>query len=587
MGAESLLVALVTPFAWPIPSAVNQHVADLARELLARGHRPVVVCSSDDARELHRMRRLTRRADGKVNGLLTAWDPGIEPDVRLLPPVGCGPLRTEDGIPVVPLGRTFPVWVNRSVASIGLPVDVTSRLERLLTGVGFDLVHVHEPVAPSLSFTTIRETRSPVVATFHLTPAGLLAYDVGRGILGRFFGRLDGRIATSEQAGEVLSRSFPGTYHTIPVGTRLASAPSIDSAFPAGPRARRGLYVYRGDDVRGFRAFVRALGASFGEDLEQVTVAVHRQSAERWAPHPAPRKLRSHLRWVEFSETDELQPLYDEADLVFLPYLGGEWLVPALSEAIVAGRPAVAPDLPVVRDILRGVPGVRLFDPRREPSLATCLHDQAACRAPQGDGALSDPVRHTSGGAAEEILELYGEVMAHTSRRTGTTGVAHRAPTKRRVYRLPAGRPDWIFADLHVHTSYSKDCAVPVEAVLSTAREVGLGAIAIADHNTIDGALEAARISDGDPIVIVAEEIMTRSGEVIGLFLEECIPKKLSFEETLSRIKEQGGLVYVPHPFDGLRLTPSYKEMVDNLHRIDAIETYNTRNYLDSFDLNA
>src|SRR5512141_2409105 len=144
--SDSLLIALVTPFAWPIPSAVNQHVADLARELGSRGHRPVVVCSSDDLRELQRMRRLTRRPEERVNSLLGGWAPGSRPEARLLPPAGAGPLRPEEGIPVVPLGRTFPVWVNRSVASIGLPVDITSRLERLLAGVGFDLVHVHEPV---------------------------------------------------------------------------------------------------------------------------------------------------------------------------------------------------------------------------------------------------------------------------------------------------------------------------------------------------------------------------------------------------------------------------------------------------------
>ena len=146
---------------------------------------------------------------------------------------------------------------------------------------------------------------------------------------------------------------------------------------------------------------------------------------------------------------------------------------------------------------------------------------------------------------------------------------------------------DWIHADLHVHTSHSKDCAVPVEAVLATAREVGLGALAIADHNTISGALEAAEMVGDGLIVIVAEEVMTQSGEVIGLFLREPIPKGLTFEEALSLIKEQGGLVYIPHPFDRLRTTPSYRLMVDNLHRIDVIETYNARNYLASFNLNA
>ena len=80
---------------------------------------------------------------------------------------------------------------------------------------------------------------------------------------------------------------------------------------------------------------------------------------------------------------------------------------------------------------------------------------------------------------------------------------------------------------------------------------------------------------------------MTQHGEVIGLFLERPIPKGLTFDQALELIKEQGGLVYVPHPFDRLRTTPSYRSMVDNLHRIDVIETYNARVALSSFNVNA
>ncbi len=85
----------------------------------------------------------------------------------------------------------------------------------------------------------------------------------------------------------------------------------------------------------------------------------------------------------------------------------------------------------------------------------------------------------------------------------------------------------------------------------------------------------------------MAEEIKSKEGEVIGLFLQEYIPPKLSFDETLSRIKEQGALVYVPHPFDALRTTPTYQALVDNLHRIDVIEIYNAKVALSSFNLSA
>jgi predicted metal-dependent phosphoesterase TrpH len=162
-------------------------------------------------------------------------------------------------------------------------------------------------------------------------------------------------------------------------------------------------------------------------------------------------------------------------------------------------------------------------------------------------------------------------------------------PTRRRLRHAAAGpaRPDWINADLHVHSDFSKDCVSSVEAILATAREIGLGALAIADHNEIEGALLAQELAGGDPFIIIAEEVKTAEGEVIGLFLKEAIPKGLSFDETLSLIKEQGGLVYVPHPFDALRTTPSYRALVDNLHRIDVIEIYNAKVALSSFNLSA
>jgi hypothetical protein len=126
-----------------------------------------------------------------------------------------------------------------------------------------------------------------------------------------------------------------------------------------------------------------------------------------------------------------------------------------------------------------------------------------------------------------------------------------------------------------------------VAAVLRTARDVGLGAIAIADHNTIAGALAAKKLAGKDIFVVVAEEIKTRQGEVIGLFLEEEIPAGLDFNETLGLIKAQGGLIYVPHPFDGLHSTPSYRLLVDNVHRIDAVEIFNARLAVPAFNVRA
>jgi predicted metal-dependent phosphoesterase TrpH len=131
--------------------------------------------------------------------------------------------------------------------------------------------------------------------------------------------------------------------------------------------------------------------------------------------------------------------------------------------------------------------------------------------------------------------------------------------------------------DLHLHTDHSHDCATPVEVVLETARQQGLGAIAVTDHNEISGANEAFGKADGIK-VIVGEEVKTaHQGEVIGLFIREKIERGMTLEQTIAEIKRQGGIVYVPHPFDRLHAVPDYEHLLGVLADVDAIEVFNPR----------
>jgi predicted metal-dependent phosphoesterase TrpH len=147
-----------------------------------------------------------------------------------------------------------------------------------------------------------------------------------------------------------------------------------------------------------------------------------------------------------------------------------------------------------------------------------------------------------------------------------------------------------IDVDLHMHTDHSYDCATPVEVLLATARAQGLGAIAVTDHNEISGALEAASQAAGSdahpPVkVIVGEEVKTaEQGEVIGLFIQEKIPRGLSLQETVTEIKRQGGLVYVPHPFDRMHAVPDYAHLLAILDDVDAIEVFNPRVAIGAFN---
>lgn len=133
-----------------------------------------------------------------------------------------------------------------------------------------------------------------------------------------------------------------------------------------------------------------------------------------------------------------------------------------------------------------------------------------------------------------------------------------------------------IRADLHVHTCYSRDCYTPLEQIVNRCLQIGINCIAIADHNTISGALKLKEMAPFK--VIVAEEILTPVGELMGLFLTEEVPKGLSPEETIARIKSQGGLVGIPHPFGRAPLQNSKKLLEDEiLSQVDIIEVFNSR----------
>jgi len=133
-----------------------------------------------------------------------------------------------------------------------------------------------------------------------------------------------------------------------------------------------------------------------------------------------------------------------------------------------------------------------------------------------------------------------------------------------------------IKADLHIHTEYSMDCTMSLEAIIARCLEVGINCLGVADHNTLAGSLKMKEIA---PFRIVpGEEILTSEGEVIGFFLDREIPSKLSMKETISLIKAQGGLVCVPHPYDRLRYSAFKDQVFDEIMPyVDIIEGFNAR----------
>ena len=141
-------------------------------------------------------------------------------------------------------------------------------------------------------------------------------------------------------------------------------------------------------------------------------------------------------------------------------------------------------------------------------------------------------------------------------------------------------------ADLHIHTEYSMDCNMPLDKIINRCLETGINCIAIADHGTIEGAVKMQSIAPFP--VIIAEEILTPHGEIIGMFLKEGIPSGLSIEETISRIKAQGSLVCIPHPFDAFRHSALNSDIIETIvEQIDFIEVFNSRTILHRYSIKA
>jgi predicted metal-dependent phosphoesterase TrpH len=174
------------------------------------------------------------------------------------------------------------------------------------------------------------------------------------------------------------------------------------------------------------------------------------------------------------------------------------------------------------------------------------------------------------GALADLLEEIYGNVV-------------RRKRHSRRPSDPLADRP-LLLADLHLHTEHSHDCSVPVAEVLDRAEAQGLGAIAVADHNVFTGAQEAVELAhDRALTVIPGEEVKTERGEVIGLFLEEEIPRGMTMAETIAAIRDQGGLVYLPHPFDRMHTIPDPRTLHRQLAEIDVFEVFNARLLRETF----
>ncbi|HJQ51635.1 MAG TPA: glycosyltransferase [Gaiellaceae bacterium] len=438
---------------------------------------------------------------------------------------------------LIALGPAVPIS-RRS--RMGVPVGVRASLSLALARGRFDVVHGFEPGLPSLSYLALRDSAALTAATF-FSPERL-GYPPGRAQRERLLARVDALLATNEAVAEAAGVRFPGRYELVPHG--------IDPELFAPTTKKKAVVLeWRQTERPLLRALVRELAQQPGWELVLLRI---RTPASRPAVSP---RLRGRMR-VRTARTGAARAELLRSAEIFVPAVDG--LPRLIAEAETAGAAIAAP------------PGRDMQPELAAAETARMIEDEGFRSRREAEG-LAAAQSQTVEALADHVEEVYERLA---SRRRGP---ASRTPLEER---------DWVIADLHLHTGWSHDCSIGVDELLDHAEEQGLGAIAVTDHNVFGGALEAVERARGRRLVVIpGEEVKTADqGEVIGLFLREEIPRGMSFGETIAAIRAQGGLVYLPHPFDRLHAIPEPATLHRHLPEIDVLEVYNARLLFEAYN---
>jgi len=381
-------VALVSPYSWSYPGGVTRHVDALAGEL---------------------------RAQGKFVRVLAPFDPpGRKSSMRHH---GAEPQSVKVPAHFVSLGPTVGVKANGAVSNLSLTAfGLSTMLNELRTG-RYDVVHIHEPVAPLIGWVAADRVHLPLVGTFHAYSDKSLPNGIAN-VLGarRVLGRLHVRIAVSEAAAWTGRRWFGGEYRIIPNGVHVDPQRGLRvRARRPGDRLR---IVFVGQPVerKGLPVLLHAFGLLQGDmPIDLVMIGP--------SPDDLPSTLRSRPGVHALGKVDDRTKYreLERADVLCAPSLGGESFGMVLTEAFAAGRPVVASDIAGYRDVVRdGVTGV-LVPPSDAQALAKALRNlwaQPPQLASMGRAAAADAERFAWPGVAARVLDAYHDAIAARNERS-------------------------------------------------------------------------------------------------------------------------------------------------------------------------
>jgi phosphatidylinositol alpha-mannosyltransferase len=360
---------------------VGRHVEALAQELTAQGHEARLLAPYDPddrlARVLHR---------------------GAAPERRPVPDY------------LIPLGRTFGLPMNGAVTNLSSSPEAIRILGRELRYGGYDVVHVHEPNVPVISWFAAEAARVPTVGTFHTYSTGWLPNSIAANVIGarRIYSKLNARIAVSEAAEWTARRYYGGRYRIVPNGVDLSAARPSSSR----PHERLEiLFIGRAEGRKGLPVLLRAFEALRGAGVDaRLTVAGATQ--EEVAP------LLLEAEGVEVAgrvSEEEKWRLLGEADLLCAPSLGGESFGMVLTEAFASSTPVVGSRIAGYRDVVRTRQDGLLVPPGDPVELGEALRDLALDperRQCMARSARERAERFAWPQVTAEVTEVYEEALA-------------------------------------------------------------------------------------------------------------------------------------------------------------------------------
>ena len=363
-------VGIVCPYTWDVPGGVQEHVRDLAEALIDLGHQVSVISPADDDSPLPRY--------------------------------------------VVPAGRAVPVPYNGSVARLAFGFLSASRVRRWLKDGGFDVLHVHEPAAPSLSLLACWVADGPIVATVHTAIPRSRAMHAAEPILQSALEKISGRIAVSEAARTTLVEHFGGDAVLIPNGVPVQKFEKADP-LPGWPGSGGALgFLGRIDEPRKGLTVMLSAFEIIGEQRPGARLLIAGPGDAEEALAKLPASLRPRVVMLgEVSEEDKIR-VYHSVDVFCAPNTGGESFGYVLAEAMASGAPIVASDLDAFRPVLRGGRAGELFETGNPADLAAAagrLLDQPELRAELSAAASAAVRDYDWPVVARDVVRVYEAVV--------------------------------------------------------------------------------------------------------------------------------------------------------------------------------